>query len=43
MALVQLYELFQIQPLLTHYSEDVIQILLDLFLTLYAMLELIPA
>lgn len=42
MALVQLNELFQIQPLLAQYSEDVVQILLDLFLTLNAMLELIP-
>jgi len=41
-ALVQLNELFQIQPLLAQYSEDVVQILLDLFLTLNAMLELIP-
>ena len=42
MALVQLNELFQIQPLLAHFSKDVVQILLDLFLTLNAMLELVP-
>jgi hypothetical protein len=41
-ALVQLYELFQIQPLLAQQSEYVVQILLDLFLTLNAMLELVP-
>ena len=42
MALVQLNELFQIQPLLAQQSEYVVQILLDLFLTLNAMLELVP-
>ena len=42
MVLVQINELFQIQPLLAQQSEYVVQILLDLFLTLNAMLELVP-